>query len=296
MEKLQLNDAALVYEPETSAALGFGFRCGFLGLLHMEIVQERLEREYGLNLLITAPSVRYSVIKTDGEEIEVDSPAKLPPTHLITEMKEPILSLNIVVPSKFIGPVMEIVTAKRGEFVRMEYLQNNAFDESDTDSSESRVLLEYKAPLSEILMDFYDQLKSRTHGYASMDYSIFGYKSAPLVKLDILVNNQPVDALSLIVHKEKSLQQGKTLVERLKTLIPRQMFEVPVQAAIGNRVISRETIRALRKNVLAKCYGGDITRKRKLLEKQAEGKKRMKRVGNVEIPQEAFLAILQLDR
>ncbi len=296
LEKLQLNDAALVYEPETSAALGFGFRCGFLGLLHMEIVQERLEREYGLNLLITAPSVRYSVIKTDGEEIEVDSPAKLPPTHLITEMKEPILSLNIVVPSKFIGPVMEIVTAKRGEFVRMEYLQNNAFDESDTDSSESRVLLEYKAPLSEILMDFYDQLKSRTHGYASMDYSIFGYKSAPLVKLDILVNNQPVDALSLIVHKEKSLQQGKTLVERLKTLIPRQMFEVPVQAAIGNRVISRETIRALRKNVLAKCYGGDITRKRKLLEKQAEGKKRMKRVGNVEIPQEAFLAILQLDR
>ena len=296
LEKLQLNDAALVYEPETSAALGLGFRCGFLGLLHMEIVQERLEREYGLNLLITAPSVRYSVITTDGEEIEVDSPAKLPPSHLITEMKEPILHLNIVVPSKFIGAVMEIVTAKRGEFVRMEYLQTNTFDESDTDSSESRVLLEYRAPLSEILMDFYDQLKSRTHGYASMDYSIVGYKSAPLVKLDILVNNQPVDALSLIVHKEKSLQQGKTLVERLKNLIPRQMFEVPVQAAIGNRVISRETIRALRKNVLAKCYGGDITRKRKLLEKQAEGKKRMKRVGNVEIPQEAFLAILQLDR
>ncbi|MQF98823.1 MAG: elongation factor 4 [SAR202 cluster bacterium] len=296
LEKLQLNDAALVYEPETSAALGFGFRCGFLGLLHMEIVQERLEREYGLNLLITAPSVRYSVTKTDGEEIEVDSPAKLPPTHLITEMKEPILSLNIVVPAKFIGAVMDIVTAKRGEFVRMEYLQNNTLDESVPDSSESRVLLEYRAPLSEILMDFYDQLKSRTHGYASMDYSIFGYKAAPLVKLDILVNNQPVDALSLIVHKEKSLQQGKTLVERLKNLIPRQMFEVPVQAAIGNRVISRETIRALRKNVLAKCYGGDITRKRKLLEKQAEGKKRMKRVGNVEIPQEAFLAILQLDR
>jgi GTP-binding protein LepA len=295
LEKLQLNDAALVYEPETSSALGLGFRCGFLGLLHMEIVQERLEREYGLNLLITAPSVRYSVVTSNGDEVEVDSPAKLPPAHLITEMKEPILSLNIVVPSKFIGSVMELVTAKRGEFVRMEYLQTNSFDDHGADSVESRVLLEYKAPLSEILMDFYDQLKSRTHGYASMDYSIVGYQSAPLVKLDILVNNQPVDALSLIVHKEKSLQQGKTLVEKLKSLIPRQMFEVPIQAAIGNRVISRETIRALRKNVLAKCYGGDITRKRKLLEKQAEGKKRMKRIGNVEIPQEAFLAILQLD-
>jgi GTP-binding protein LepA len=297
LEKLQLNDAALNYEPETSAALGFGFRCGFLGLLHMEIVQERLEREYGLNLLITAPSVAYQVVMDDGTEIIVDSPAKLPPTQRITEMREPLLALSIVAPARFIGTIMELVTARRGEFQRMEYLQGVASQEgASSSSSDARVLLEYQAPLSEVLMDFNDQLKSRTQGYASMDYSFQGYQSAPLVKLDLLVNNHPVDALSLILHRDKAQQQGKALVEKLRTLIPRQLFEVPLQAAVGNRVIARETIRALRKNVLAKCYGGDITRKRKLLEKQAEGKKRMKRVGNVEIPQEAFLALLKLER
>jgi GTP-binding protein LepA len=297
LEKLQLNDAALGYEPETSAALGFGFRCGFLGLLHMEIVQERLEREYHLNLLITAPSVAYQVLMDDGTEVVVDSPAKLPPTQRITETREPLLALSIVAPARFIGTVMELVTARRGEFRRMEYLQGAVFQEEQVDSSsDARVLMEYHAPLSEVLMDFYDQLKSRTQGYASMDYSFHGYQSAPLVKLDLLVNNQPVDALSLILHRDKAQQQGKALVEKLRTLIPRQLFEVPLQAAVGNRIIARETIRALRKNVLAKCYGGDITRKRKLLEKQAEGKKRMKRVGNVEIPQEAFLALLKLER
>ena len=297
LEKLQLNDAALSYEPETSAALGFGFRCGFLGLLHMEIVQERLEREYGLNLLITAPSVAYQVLMDDGTEVVVDSPAKLPPTQRITEMREPLLALSIVAPARFIGTVMELVTARRGEFRRMEYLQGAVSqDEQGNSSSDARVLMEYQAPLSEVLMDFYDQLKSRTQGYASMDYSFHGYQSAPLVKLDLLVNNQPVDALSLILHRDRAQQQGKALVEKLRTLIPRQLFEVPLQAAVGSRIIARETIRALRKNVLAKCYGGDITRKRKLLEKQAEGKKRMKRVGNVEIPQEAFLALLKLER
>jgi GTP-binding protein LepA len=297
LEKLQLNDAALSYEPETSAALGFGFRCGFLGLLHMEIVQERLEREYGLNLLITAPSVAYQAVIDDGTEIVVDSPAKLPPSQRITEMREPVLNLSIVTPARFIGAVMEMVTARRGEFQRMEYLQGKTPQEDESSSSsDARVLLEYRAPLSEVLMDFYDQLKSRTQGYASMDYSFFRYQPAPLVKLDLLVNNQPVDALSLILHRDKAQQQGKALVEKLLTLIPRQLFEVPIQAAVGNRIIARETIRALRKNVLAKCYGGDITRKRKLLEKQAEGKKRMKRVGNVEIPQEAFLALLKLER
>ncbi|MDP6102100.1 MAG: translation elongation factor 4 [Dehalococcoidia bacterium] len=296
LEKLQLNDAALSYEPETSAALGFGFRCGFLGLLHMEIVQERLEREYGLNLLITAPSVAYQVITDDGTEVVVDSPAKLPPAHRITEMKEPLLTLSIVAPARFIGTVMELVTARRGEFRRMEYLQGMTSEEQGKASSDARVLMEYQAPLSEVLMDFYDQLKSRTQGYASMDYSFHGYQSAPLVKLDLLVNNQPVDALSLILHRDKAHQQGKALVEKLRMLIPRQLFEVPLQAAVGNRIIARETVRALRKNVLAKCYGGDITRKRKLLEKQAEGKRRMKRVGNVEIPQEAFLALLRLER
>ena len=297
LEKLQLNDSALSYEPETSAALGFGFRCGFLGLLHMEIVQERLEREYDLNLLITAPSVAYQVVMDDGTEVVVDSPAKLPPTQRIAEMKEPLLALSIVAPARFIGTVMELVTARRGEFRRMEYLQGVAsIEEQGNSSSDARVLLEYHAPLSEVLMDFNDQLKSRTQGYASMDYSFQGYQSAPLVKLDLLVNNQPVDALSLILHRDKAQQQGKALVEKLRTLIPRQLFEVPLQAAVGNRIIARETIRALRKNVLAKCYGGDVTRKRKLLEKQAEGKKRMKRVGNVEIPQEAFLALLKLER
>ena len=297
LEKLQLNDAALRFEPETSVALGFGFRCGFLGLLHMEIVQERLEREYGLNLLFTAPSVAYQVTMENGAEVVVDSPAKLPPVQQIAAMKEPWLSLSIVTPARHIGTVMELVTERRGEFKRMEYLQGTGpSDGADTPSSEARVLLEYQAPLSEVLMDFYDQLKSRTQGYASMDYSLSGYLAAPLVKLDILVNNQQVDALSLILHRDRAQQQGKALVEKLRTLIPRQLFEVPLQAAVGSRVISRETIRALRKNVLAKCYGGDVSRKRKLLEKQAEGKKRMKRVGNVEIPQEAFLALLKLDR
>ena len=297
LQKLQLNDSALSYEPENSVALGFGFRCGFLGLLHMEIVQERLEREYGLNLLITAPSVAYQIIMENGEEIIVDSPAKFPPTQQIASMKEPLLSLNIVAPARFIGTVMELITARRGEFLRMEYLQGVAMqDKEDKSVSDARVLLEYRAPLSEILMDFYDQLKSRTQGYASMDYSFYGYQSSPLVKLELLVNSQPVDALSLIIHSDKAQQHGRALVEKLRTLIPRQMFEVPLQAAVGNRIIARETIRALRKNVLAKCYGGDVTRKRKLLEKQAEGKRRMKRVGNVEIPQEAFLALLKLDR
>jgi GTP-binding protein LepA len=296
LEKLQLSDAALRYEPETSTALGFGFRCGFLGLLHMEIVQERLEREYGLNLLFTAPSVSYQVVMEGGSEVVVDSPAKLPPVQQISEMREPWLSLSIVTPARHIGTVMELVTERRGEFKRMEYLQGmRSSDGADNPSSEARVLLEYQAPLSEVLMNFYDQLKSRTQGYASMDYSLFGYRTAPLVKLDILVNNQQVDALSIIIHRDRAQQQGKALVEKLRTLIPRQLFEVPLQAAVGSRIISRETIRALRKNVLAKCYGGDVTRKRKLLEKQAEGKKRMKRVGNVEIPQEAFLALLKLD-
>ncbi|MQF48605.1 elongation factor 4 [SAR202 cluster bacterium AC-647-N09_OGT_505m] len=297
LEKLQLNDAALSYEQETSSALGFGFRCGFLGLLHMEIVQERLEREYGLNLLITAPSVAYQAIMDDGTEIVVDSPAKLPPIQRVVAMKEPLLDLSILAPARFIGTVMELVTARRGEFQRMEYLQGSAPQESENHSpSDARVLLEYRAPLSEVLMDFNDQLKSRTQGYASMDYSFHSYQLAPLVKMDLLVNNQPVDALSLILHRDKAQHQGKALVEKLRTLIPRQLFEVPLQAAVGNRIIARETIRALRKNVLAKCYGGDISRKRKLLEKQAEGKKRMKRVGNVEIPQEAFLALLKLER
>ena len=296
LEKLQLNDAALSYEHENSAALGFGFRCGFLGLLHMEIVQERLEREYGLNLLITAPSVAYQVAVDDGTEVVVDSPAKFPPAHRIVEMKEPVLALSIITPARFIGAIMDLVTTRRGEFRRMEYLQGTASTEDEGSSLDGRVLLEYRAPLSEVLMDFYDQLKSRTQGFASMDYSFHGHQPAPLAKLDLLVNNQPVDALSLIIHRDKVQQQGKALVEKLRTLIPRQLFEVPIQAAVGNKIIARETVRALRKNVLAKCYGGDVSRKRKLLEKQAEGKKRMKRVGNVEIPQEAFLALLKLER
>ena len=263
----------------------------------MEIVQERLEREYGLNLLITAPGVAYQAVLDDDTVMEVESPAKLPPAQRIVEMREPMLSLSIVTPARHIGTVMELVTSRRGEFKRMEYLQGAASQGDQNDqSSEARALLEYQAPLSEVLVDFYDHLKSRTQGYASMDYSFDSYRAAPLVKLDLLVNSQPVDALSLITHKDRAYYQGKSLVEKLKTLIPRQLFEVPLQAAIGNRIVARETISALRKNVLAKCYGGDVTRKRKLLEKQAEGKKRMKRVGNVDIPQEAFLALLKIDR
>jgi GTP-binding protein LepA len=283
LEKLKLNDAALSYEPETSVALGFGFRCGFLGLLHMEIVRERLEREYNLDLLITAPSVEYEVLRTDGEIVRVDSPAEMPATERIASIEEPVMLISVIAPTRYIGQIMELVTGKRGVFESMDYL--------DT----SRVLLKYRIPLAEIVIDFYDQLKSRTQGYASLDYNLAGYQEANLVKLDILVNGQPVDALSMIVHRDFADQRGRQLVEKLRKLIPRQMFEVPVQAAIGNRIIARETIRAVRKDVLAKCYGGDITRKRKLLEKQKEGKKRMKMVGNVEIPQEAFMAVLSLD-
>ncbi|MHB1005457.1 MAG: translation elongation factor 4 [Chloroflexota bacterium] len=283
LDKLRLNDAALSYDPETSQALGFGFRCGFLGLLHMEIVQERLEREYNLNLLITAPSVEYRIKTTGGEERFIDSPADLPPEEQVAEIAEPWMKISVIAPSNHIGTMMELVTGRRGAFEKMEYLD------------EQRVLLTYDIPLAEMLVDFYDELKSRTQGYASLDYAFDDYKPSELVKLDVLVNNVVVDALSMITHKDKAYARGRELVTKLRKLIPRQMFEVPLQAAIGSRVIARETIAAMRKNVLDKCYGGDITRKRKLLEKQAEGKKRMKRVGNVEIPQEAFMAVLKLD-
>ena len=296
LDKLQLTDAALGYQPESSSALGFGYRCGFLGLFHMEIVQERLEREYNLDLLATAPSVEYQVTKTNGEEMVVDSPAELPVPQEIEQVREPWMDISVVAPDRYIGAIMELVTGNRGEFKRMEYLQHGVLQDDGTTKGEGRVLLEYKIPLSEILVDFYDELQSRTQGYASLDYSFAEYRPAPLVKLDILVNGEPVDALSLITHRDNAVHQGRQLVEKLRSLIPRQMFDVPLQAAIGGRIIARETIRAMRKNVLAKCYGGDVTRKRKLLEKQKEGKKRMKRVGNVEIPQEAFMAVLRLDK
>jgi GTP-binding protein LepA len=290
LEKLQLNDAALTFQPENSMALGSGFRCGFLGLLHMDIVQERLEREYDLTLLATSPSVAYNVIFTDGHTEEIDSPSKLPESSYIESIEEPWLDLSIIAPANFIGPVMELVRARRGEHKRMEYLQN----ESSGGTSAPRVLMEFDVPLSEVLIDFFDQLKARTQGYASMDYSVTGYRAGKLSRVDILVNGDPVDALSIIAHRDNAYHQGRELVTKLKELIPRQLFEVPIQAAIGRKIISRETIRALRKDVIAKCYGGDITRKRKLLQKQAEGKKRMKRVGNVDIPQEAFLSILKM--
>jgi GTP-binding protein LepA len=296
LDKLQLTDAALVYQPESSSALGFGYRCGFLGLFHMEIVQERLEREYNLDLLATAPSVEYQVTKTDGTEMVVDSPAELPVPQEIEQVREPWMDISVVAPDRYIGAIMELVTSNRGEFKRMEYLQHGIIQDDGSKKGEGRVLIEYKIPLSEILVDFYDELKSRTQGYASLDYTFSDYRAAPLVKLDILVNGEPVDALSLITHRDAAVHQGRQLVEKLRSLIPRQMFDVPLQAAIGGRIIARETIRAMRKNVLAKCYGGDVTRKRKLLEKQKEGKKRMKRVGNVEIPQEAFMAVLRLDK
>ncbi len=282
LEKLKLNDAALSFEPESSAALGFGFRCGFLGLLHMEIVQERIEREYKLNILTTSPSVEYQVTTTKGVTLTIDNPSDLPPPNEISEIAEPWVKISVVTPSRYIGAIMELVSQRRGVFDKMEYLD------------EQRVLLTYDVPFSEILVEFYDQLKSRTQGYASLDYTFEGYRTERLVKLEILVNGQPVDALSMITHVDHAYPRGKELVEKLRKLIPRQLFEVPIQAAIGSRVIARETIPAMRKNVLAKCYGGDVTRKRKLLEKQAEGKKRMKRVGNVEIPQEAFMAVLKL--
>ena len=299
LEKLQLNDAALGYEPENSLALGFGFRCGFLGLLHMDIVQERLEREYALAIVVTAPSVAYDVLLKNGIAVMVDTPSRLPPSNDVQEVREPWLALTVITPERHIGAVMELMSSRRGEFKRMEYIQGSASQDSPGATGGSlgdgRVLMEYAMPLSEMLTEFYNQLKSRTQGYASMDYSFDGYRSAPLVKLDILLNQEPVDALSMIVHKDKAYPYGRALVERLKTVIPRQLFEVPIQASVGNRIIARETVRALRKDVLAKCYGGDVTRKRKLLERQKEGKKRLKRVGKVEIPQEAFLALLKVE-
>jgi GTP-binding protein LepA len=282
LDRLKLNDASLFYEPETSNALGFGFRCGFLGLLHMEIIQERLEREYNLDILATAPSVGYLVYKTNGDIVEIDNPSAMPSAGEIERIEEPIMDISIFTPARYIGTIMELVTTRRGSFKELKYIESE------------RVLLTYTIPLAELIVDFYDQLKSRTQGYASLDYSFSGYQAADLVKLDILVNGHPVDALSLIIHRDKAYAQGRALVEKLRGLIPRQLFEVPIQATIGSRVIARETVKALRKDVLAKCYGGDVTRKRKLLEKQKEGKKRMKMVGNVEIPQEAFMAVLTL--
>jgi len=296
LEKLQLNDSSLTIEPENSSALGFGFRCGFLGLMHLEIVQERLEREYDLDIIATAPSVAYQVVTTAGETLQVDSPSKLPPPNTIREILEPILNLTIVAPSRHVGAVMELMHSRRSEFHRMEYIQG-VTDLRDAESSrpvQDRVVMEYTMPLVEMLADFYNQLKSRTQGYASLDYTLAEYRSAPLVKVDILINQQPVEALSIILHRDLAASQGRALVEKLRETIPRQLFEVPIQAAIGSRIIARETVRALRKDVLAKCYGGDVTRKRKLLERQKEGKRRLKMVGRVEIPQEAFLTLLKL--
>ena len=283
LEKLQLNDAALEYEAETSLALGFGFRCGFLGLLHMDVIQERLEREYNLTLITTAPSVNYKVYKTNGEMLEVDNPAKLPPPTEIDYVEEPYVKATTIVPKDFVGTIMELSQDKRGEYQSMEYLD------------ETRVSVVYHLPLSEIIYDYFDKLKSATKGYASLDYELIGYKQSPMVKMDILLNGDPVDALSIIVHKDRAATRGRALAEKLKELIPRQMFEIPIQAAVGTKIVARETVKAWRKDVLAKCYGGDISRKRKLLEKQKAGKKRMKSVGSVEIPQEAFMAILKVE-
>ena len=295
LEKLRLNDAALTFEPESSPALGFGVRCGFLGLLHMDIVQERLEREYGLNIVVTAPSVAYKVLMKNGSTLTVETPSQLPPAAEVEDVEEPWLSLTIVAPDRHVGAVMELLSARRGEFKKMEYIQGDDGGGAFQDRGNARVLLEYSMPFSELLSEFYNHLKSRTQGYASLDYSYEGYRVAPLVKLDILLNLEVVDALSLIVHRDKAYHHGRALVERLKVVIPRQLFEVPIQAAVGNRIIARETVRALRKDVLAKCYGGDITRKRKLLERQKEGKKRLKKVGRVDVPQEAFLAVLKVE-
>ncbi|HEY9842983.1 MAG TPA: translation elongation factor 4 [Candidatus Obscuribacterales bacterium] len=280
--KLQLNDAALSYEPETSNALGFGFRCGYLGLLHMEIIQERLEREYDIDLIATAPSVAYEVLTVNGEVITIDNPQKLPPPHQIESMSEPYVKLTIIAPKEYVGQMMDLAQTRRGTFVNMDY------------PTPTRVTLIYELPLNEMMADFFDQLKSRSSGYASLDYEMIGMREADLVKLDILLNNEIVDALSVIVPREKAYYMGRQLTSKLKEIIPRQMFEVPIQSAIGSRIISRETVKAIRKNVLAKCYGGDISRKRKLLEKQKAGKKRMKNVGKVEIPQDAFMAVLKI--
>ena len=282
IEKLQLNDASLFFEPENSAALGLGFRCGFLGLLHLEIVQERLEREYGLDIIATAPSVVYKINKTDNTSIFIDSPTKLPHLSVVRSIEEPYLKITIFVPQKYVGGVLEICQDKRGIFKNMEYLDP------------TRVMLTYEMPLQEVITEFHDMLKSATKGYASMDYELIGYKESDLVKVDILLNQEPVDALSFIVHRDNAFYKGKALTEKLKEVIPRHQFEIPVQAAIGSRVVARETIPAMRKNVLQKCYGGDVTRKRKLLEKQKAGKKRMKRIGRVDVPQEAFMAVLKI--
>jgi GTP-binding protein LepA len=295
LERLQLNDAALVFQPESSPALGFGVRCGFLGLLHMDIVQERLEREYELNIIATAPSVACRVALNDGSFLEVESPSKLPDAGQMNEIFEPWLAVTIIVPHRGIGSVMELMSERRGEFKRMDYIEGTSHTQSSLDLVAPRVVMEYGLPLSELLIGFYDELKSRTQGYGSLDYSFDGYRAASLVKLEILLNHQAVDALCSIIHKSKAHEYGKALVARLSRIIPRQQFEVPIQAAIGSHIIARETVRAVRKDVLAKCYGGDVTRKRKLLEAQKEGKKRLKRLGNVEIPQEAFLALVQVD-